>query len=113
MPGIRCRMNMTGFLSLFAILAGTVALADEADLEARVIEVIDAATIIVLSDGHSSSCLYIGVSAPESENPLSSTSLEARKFSKDLVEGKNVRLEFDEQKYDKYGRLLQRCLCKR
>jgi micrococcal nuclease len=27
-------------------------------------------------------------------------------FTKDLVEGKSVRLEFDVEKYDKYGRLL-------
>ncbi len=111
MPGIRCRMNMTVFLSLFTVFFGTVALADEANLEAKVIEVIDAATIIVSYDGHSSSCLYIGVSAPESENPLSPTSLEARKFNENLVEGKNVRLEFDEQKYDKYGRLLAYVYC--
>jgi micrococcal nuclease len=111
MPGIRCRMNMTGFLSLFAIFIGTAAFADEADLEAKVVEVIDAATIIVSYNGHPSSCLYIGVSAPESENPLSSISLEARKFNKDLVEGKSVRLEFDEQKYDKYGRLLAYVHC--
>ncbi len=111
MFGIRRRMNRTGFLSLLAIFVGTVAPADEADLEAKVIEVVDAATIIVSYNGHSSSCLYIGVSAPESENPLSSTSLEARKFNKSLVEGKNVRLEFDEQKYDKYGRLLAYVYC--
>ncbi len=111
MPGIRCRMNMIGLLSLFTIFVGTVALADEADLEARVVDVIDAATIIVSYNGHSNSCLYIGVSAPESENPLSFTRLEARKFNKNLVEGKNVRLEFDEQKYDKYGHLLAYVHC--
>jgi micrococcal nuclease len=112
MPGTRRRMNIAGFLSLFAVFAvGTFALPDEADLEAKVVEVIDAATIIVSYNGHPSSCLYIGVSAPESENPLSSTSLEARKFNKSLVEGKNVRLEFDEQKYDKYGRLLAYVYC--
>jgi micrococcal nuclease len=31
---------------------------------------------------------------------------EAANFTKDLVEGKKVRLEFDTQKRDKYGRLL-------
>lgn len=31
---------------------------------------------------------------------------EASNFTKHLVEGKRVRLEFDIQKYDKYGRLL-------
>ena len=31
---------------------------------------------------------------------------EASKFTRQLVEGKRVRLEFDVQKYDKYGRLL-------
>jgi micrococcal nuclease len=111
MPNILCRMNMTVLLSLFAVFAGTAAFADEANLEAKVIEVIDAATIIVSYNGHPSSCLYIGVSAPESENPLSSISLEARKFNKNLMEGKNVRLEFDEQKYDKYGRLLAYVYC--
>ena len=30
----------------------------------------------------------------------------AYKFTKNLVEGKRVSLEFDVEKYDKYGRLL-------
>ena len=111
MPGIRCRTNMTVFLSLFAVFVGATAFADEANLEAKVIEVIDVATIIVSYNGHPNSCLYIGVSAPESENPLSPTSLEARKFNKSLVEGKDVRLKFDEQKYDKYGRLMAYVYC--
>lgn len=111
---IRCWIGIVlniGAAFLFLASAGTVVSAEEANPEAKVIEVIDGATIIVSYDGRSTSCLYIGVSAPESENPLAVTSSEARQFNRELVEGKIVRLEFDEQKYDKYGRLLAYVYC--
>jgi len=46
---------------------------------------------------------YIGIDTPEKEDPFYQ---EAKDFNRNLVEGKKVKLEFDVQKKDKYGRLL-------
>jgi len=112
----RCSINLASgtaiaFLLLVAAFVGTVVLADEASQEAKVMDVIDGVTIIVSYEGNPISCVYIGVSAPESESPLNSTGSKARQFNRDLVAGKTVRLEFDERKYDKYGRLLAYVYC--
>lgn len=109
---VRHRVSMVFITGIaFLAFAGAFAWAEEADPEAKVIEVVDGATIIVSYDGHPVSCVYIGVSAPESENPLASINTASRQFNRNLVEGKIVRLEFDEQKYDKYGRLLAYVYC--
>ena len=77
----------------------------------RVTKVIDGDTI-GLSNGES--VRYIGIDTPEIRekhgtvwvyNPRPYAE-EAKAFNKTLVEGKNIRLEFDVQKRDKYGRLL-------
>lgn len=62
--------------------------------------VIDGDTI-VLDNGET--VRYLGINAPEIGQPYSSKSLE---LNKKLVLGKKVRLEFDIQKRDRYGRLL-------
>jgi micrococcal nuclease len=65
---------------------------------------------------------FIGIDCPESRynaklerdiarsrkdmNVILNMGKEASKFTRHLVEGKRVRLEFDVRKYDKYGRLL-------
>lgn len=57
---------------------------------------------------------YIGIDTPEVHEKYGSNWLynprpygqEAMNFNKKLVEGKNIRLEFDVQKKDKYNRLL-------
>ncbi|MFH1837363.1 MAG: thermonuclease family protein [Candidatus Omnitrophota bacterium] len=57
---------------------------------------------------------YIGVDTPETNKIKNGIwifdpepySVEAKAFNKDLVEGKEVSLEFDTEKLDKYGRLL-------
>ncbi|MFH1519555.1 MAG: thermonuclease family protein [Candidatus Omnitrophota bacterium] len=61
---------------------------------------------------------YIGLDTPEvrikavdgsftySPTPFS---LEAKEFNRKLVEGKNIRIEFDIEKTDRYGRLLGYC----
>ena len=68
--------------------------------------VIDGDTI-QLEDG--SRVRYCGINTPETKDPRRGVEYygkEASKFNKSLVEGKNVRLEFDAQQQDKYGRLL-------
>ncbi|MEA3494250.1 MAG: thermonuclease family protein [Candidatus Margulisiibacteriota bacterium] len=52
---------------------------------------------------------YIGIDTPETkhpEKPVQYFGKEAYEANKKLVEGKKVRLEFDVQKRDKYGRIL-------
>jgi len=51
----------------------------------------------------------IGVDTPETVHPNKPVQFfgkEASKFTKDMVEGKNVRLEYDWQRKDRYGRTL-------
>lgn len=80
-------------------------------IQHNVVRVIDGDTI-ELSSGHS--VRYIGLDTPEvrqkigSEwvyNPMSYAE-EAKLFNKKLVEYKEVRLEFDAEKKDRYNRLL-------
>lgn len=74
----------------------------------RVVEVIDGDTVII-DDGKNTLVRYLGIDAPEialQDSPGDPLSEEAMRFNGKLVEGKRVRLEFDEQKYDVYGRLL-------
>jgi micrococcal nuclease len=46
---------------------------------------------------------YIGIDSPEKGEPIAD---ESRAWNKRLVEGKEVRLEYDEEKTDRYDRLL-------
>ena len=51
----------------------------------------------------------IGVDTPETKHPnrpVEYYGMEASAFTKKMVEGKDVRLEYDQQQRDKYGRLL-------
>ncbi len=56
---------------------------------------------ILLSDGRK--IRYLGINSPEWFEPFY---LKAKKLNESLVLGKYVRLEFDEEKKDKYGRIL-------
>jgi len=81
----------------------------------KVVEVIDGDTV-KLSNGRL--LRYIGLDTPEVRirdkggdfkyrpQPFS---LEAKEFNRKLVEGKNIRVEFDIEKTDRYGRLLGYC----
>ncbi len=70
------------------------------------VEVIDGDTIVL--DGNEIVRL-IGIDAPETKDPrkpVQSYGKEAYEFTKGLVEGKKVRLTYDLNKKDKYGRTL-------
>jgi micrococcal nuclease len=72
----------------------------------QVTRVIDGDTLL-LSDGDK--VRLIGVDTPELYHPLKPVQYfakEASEFTREMVEGKQVRLEYDWQKRDKYGRLL-------
>lgn len=71
--------------------------------------VIDGDTIIVIIDGKKEKVRLIGVDTPEKDGPYTKEehfSREASAFTREMTEGENVRLEYDWQKRDKYGRLL-------
>jgi endonuclease YncB( thermonuclease family)/DNA/RNA endonuclease YhcR with UshA esterase domain len=74
----------------------------------RVKRVIDGDTI-VLEDISSTNVRYLGIDSPEVQSldgPGDPLSEEARRINKNLVGGKKVRLEFDKERYDPYGRTL-------
>jgi len=76
--------------------------------EVTVIGVIDGDTVII-DDAKHSRVRYLNIDTPEiplQNSPGDPLALEAWDFNSDLVNGKKVRLEFDEQKYDPYGRIL-------
>ncbi len=73
----------------------------------KVIKVVDGDTI-KLENGQT--VRYIGVDTPETVDPRKAVQCfgkEASSKNKELVEGKNVRLEKDVSETDKYGRLLR------
>jgi micrococcal nuclease len=64
---------------------------------------------VELEDGRKEKVRLIGVDTPETvhpQKPVEYFGKEASAFTRRMVEGKEVRLEFDWQQRDKYGRLL-------
>ncbi len=79
-------------------------------LNAKVTRVVDGDTIVVDFHGKEERVRLIGVDTPESVHPDKSKNVEFGKISSDFtkskLEGKEIKLEFDVQERDKYGRLL-------
>jgi micrococcal nuclease len=76
---------------------------------AEVLRVVDGDTIEVSLDGTEEDVRYIGVDTPESVTPGEPVECFGRRASEanaDLVEGRTVRLVFDRELRDDYGRLL-------
>lgn len=102
---------MKRFVSYFYLITFFVLLvcgqaAAEADKWYNVKWVDDGDTIVLMDGRH---VRYIGINSPEIEHKDQKAEpygYEAKKFNKTLVLSKRVRLEFDTQKYDRYGRLL-------
>lgn len=93
------------FVSLLYLLS-SVAGAEEYYLCTRVI---DGDTIVVEIDGRQEKVRLIGVDTPETvhpNKPVERFGKEASNFTKMMTEGKRVRLEYDWQRQDKYGRIL-------
>ncbi len=70
-------------------------------------EVIDGDTVTI--KGFDASVRYLGIDTPEiltEDSPGDPLAEKARDLNRRIVNGKKVRLEFDKQKYDDYGRLL-------
>jgi micrococcal nuclease len=71
--------------------------------------VIDGDSIVVKINGQEEKVRLIGVNTPELDHPekqISDLAKKAKMFTKKMVEGKEVILEFDQQRRDEYERLL-------
>ncbi|MEK6276543.1 MAG: thermonuclease family protein [Actinomycetota bacterium] len=76
---------------------------------ARVTRVVDGDTVEVLIAGREEDVRYIGVDTPETVKPgepVQCFGPQASAFNHRLVEGRRVRLVFDAERRDFYGRLL-------
>ena len=69
-----------------------------------VTQVIDGDTIVIEGNYH---VRYIGIDTPEVRPQPEAFGIEAWQANRQLVEGKEVRLERDVSETDKYGRLLR------
>ncbi|HEX2388623.1 MAG TPA: thermonuclease family protein [Solirubrobacterales bacterium] len=78
-------------------------------VNARVVRVVDGDTIEVSIAGDEEDVRYIGIDTPETVKPgepVQCYGPEASAFNHRLVEGETVRLVFDHELRDVYGRLL-------
>jgi micrococcal nuclease len=78
-------------------------------VEARVVRVVDGDTIVASVEGDDQYVRYIGVDTPESVKPGAPVECFGKRASAEnhrLVEGRAVRLVFDRERRDAYGRLL-------
>ena len=105
-PMLRC-------LSLILVFACSLiaqgAAADGRELEGAVVKIVDGDTIHVRIGTRIEKVRYIGVNTPEVHHPTKgeeSGGREASEVNRQLVAGKDVRLELDVQERDRYGRLL-------
>ena len=76
---------------------------------AEVVDVVDGDTIEVLIDGEVEDVRYIGIDTPESVTPGEPVECFGKAASREnerLVGGESVRLVFDAERRDRYGRLL-------
>ena len=71
---------------------------------AKVTRVIDSDTIVIQGDYR---VRYIGIDTPEIHPTVEDYGIEAWEVNRELVEGKEIRLEMDVSETDKYGRLLR------
>lgn len=80
-----------------------------APVRAGVARVVDGDTIEVTLDGSEEDVRYIGIDTPETvkpDTPVECFGPEASERNHELVDGERVRLVFDRERRDVYGRLL-------
>jgi micrococcal nuclease len=83
--------------------------ASGSSVTARVVRVVDGDTIVASVDGKDEYVRYIGVDTPETVKPDTPVQCYGPRASDEnhrLVEGRTVRLVFDREVRDDYGRLL-------
>ncbi len=94
-------------LALGAVAAGRACPQDRGGVEVR--RVYDGDTIEALVDGRAERVRYIGIDTPERDDPrqpVREMAGIATAANRRLVEGRRVRLEYDVERRDRYGRLL-------
>jgi micrococcal nuclease len=77
--------------------------------DARVTRVVDGDTIKVSQGGETQTVRYIGVDTPETKRPgtpVQCYGKAASAYNEKLVDGERVKLRFDRERRDRYGRLL-------
>jgi len=92
-------------LATVAVIVATAVSLEASDI--ALVRWVDDGDTVVLADGRR--VRYAGINTPEvahKDKPAERLGPEARDFNRRLVFGKKVRLEFDREKYDQYGRLL-------
>ena len=76
----------------------------------EVVRVVDGDTFVALIAGEKVKVRLIGVDTPESVHPDKSKNTEAGKtasdYTKEMLDGKSVYLEYDVDTYDRYDRML-------
>ena len=96
-------------LALLPLLLAPPASAAPGGLPATVVSVVDGDTIHVRIADRLEKVRYIGMNTPEVHHPRKGEEpggREASEVNRQLVAGKQVRLELDVQERDRYGRLL-------
>lgn len=94
------------WLLIISLVLGSISDAQDFYLCTRVV---DGDTIVVEINGKQEKVRLIGVDTPETvhpNKPVEYFGKEASKFTKSMVEGKKVSIDYDWQRRDKYGRLL-------
>lgn len=113
--GNKVLSGMAGILGIFIIAAGilqTPVTEESAERDfSTVVRVVDGDTLIVELDGEEEKLRLIGVNAPESVHNDESRNNEYGEMASDylkacLPEGTNIWIEWDEERYDQYDRLL-------
>ena len=111
------RVRLLGFLVVLAVAVYTATAGDDSGgspesgpaSAGRVVRVVDGDTIHVRVDGREETVRYIGVDTPESVKPgarVQCFGKAAAAENRRLVEGRAVRLSYDAEARDRYGRLL-------
>ncbi|HWI54822.1 MAG TPA: thermonuclease family protein [Desulfobacteria bacterium] len=75
----------------------------------KVLRVVDGDTIVISYKGKNEKLRFIGINTPEAHHPEKGAEpygVEAAGYTKRLLENQAVRIKFDVQQRDKYGRLL-------
>ena len=107
---LRRRLIRFSLFVLFVWILSSCGNAAEIPLEKVFVDrVIDGDTFVAVIDGNQERVRLIGMDTPETKHPRKGVEPfgpEASAFTKDLIEGKEVFLEFDVQERDRYGRVL-------
>ena len=84
-----------------ALLIGFFLTSSAGEAETALVAKVSDGDTILLKDGRQ--VRYLGINAPERDQPFHQ---KARELNRALTTGKPVRLEFDQEREDRYGRLL-------